>query len=423
MPIPQAVALPPLPFPEQDILFACADFNRFSLLRYDPRANRWSDELSGRDTAYLSNQTQPFSGSLMAPLPDDSGVLLSLADFDSDEIDYKIVSWRSRQEQLLLERDFILQLSPEPVQRQFDPSGRIMVFFNVTYAQTSDGQEMRVMPYSLDLEACHSGNCEAQLYDGFPHWSPDLSWLLLINLEEQNLITLRDERSGEEIPLGNGFSPFWLDDESFIYIRPVEDTEAGTGAIQTVEIVAASVDDPLNGTVLVDSAAISTAITGSDPTGTVGIHSVVAHPGQPDWLFFSATLSHFAEPQTHHILSFRNDTGEVSVLVNLDDSSLTFPFQIIQNGQLLAVQTFSSSAPTGLLTLIPLNPAEKTADSPIDTYSVSPTSYGDWSQDGRWLLITGQDSFRLIAPGHNYDQTITHDLGACTDAAWINAPG
>jgi hypothetical protein len=298
-----------------------------------------------------------------------------------------------------------------------------MVFFNVTYAQTSAGHEMRVTPYSLDLEACLSGNCEAQLYDGFPHWSPDLSWLLLINLEEQNLIKLRDERSGEEIPLGNGFSPFWLDDESFIYIRPVEDTEAGTGAIQTVEIVAASVDDPLNGTVLVDSAAISTAITGSDPTGTVGIHSVVAHPGQPDWLFFSATLSHFAEPQTHHILSFRGDTGEVSVLVNLDDSSLTFPFQIIQNGQLLAVQTFSSSAPTGLLTLIPLNPAEKTADSPIDTYSVSPTSYGDWSQDGRWLLIAGQDSFRLIAPGHNYDQTITHDLGACTDAAWINAPG
>jgi hypothetical protein len=106
--------------------------------------------------------------------------------------------------------------------------------------------------------------------------------------------------------------------------------------------------------------------------------------------------------------------------MNLDDSSLAFPFQITQDGQLLAVQTFSSSAPTGLLTLIPLNPAEKTADSPIDTYSISAASTGDWSQDGRWLLITEQDSFRLIAPGHNYDHSIPHNLSNCTGAAWIN---
>lgn len=418
MPLPQPLPPPPIPFPEQDILLACAGFDvaELTLLRYDPRANRWSDELSGRETTYLSSQVRPFFDSLMAPLPDDSGVLVNITNFDGEEFISRIVFWQAGQERLLLERDYTLQQLPEPLQRQLDPSGRKLVIFDLNFVQTEEGEETRVVPYVLDLAACLSGSCETQLYNGLPYWSPDLSWTLITALENQSQLTLQDERTGEEVSIGNGSSPFWLDNESFIYIRQVEDAEAGTGAIETVEIVAAAVDDPLNGRVLVDSAAISTAITGNDPTVPVGIHYVVAHPDQPDWLFMSATLSPFAEPQTHYILSFRGDTGELSIVLNLENFQ-DYSFYITANGQLMAVQTSND------LMLFPLDSAEKTAGTPNEAYTLDGTYSHDWSQDGRWLLIVGQVSFRLIAPGYNYDQTIIHDNSACTTAAWVNPPG
>ncbi|MFZ0547888.1 MAG: hypothetical protein WAM60_20755 [Candidatus Promineifilaceae bacterium] len=422
LPIPQRTSTPPIPFPEQDVILACPESSGMTLLRYDPRANQWSDELNGLKITSHSNPSQIFPGSVMASLPEGRGVLLNLIQIDGETINSKIVSWQDGQERLWLERDSLVQLLQEPIRRQFDPTGRKIVFFDINYLKRDNDQSSLSTLYTLDQNDCLSGQCNPQFYDGFPYWSPDLSWLLLNDLENQNQLLLRDEQTREETDLGNGFSPFWIDNDSFIYIRNVETPGAISETFPTVEIVSASVDDPLNGTALVDSTDISAVITGGDSTVPVNIRSIAAHPDHPDWLFFFAALQTEINPEINYILSFQADTGQLDVMMNLEDNSLAQPFRIVDDGRLLAAQTFGPTSTSGSLVLISLNPDQKTAapQSEAEKITFFPGFGTDWSQDGRWLLIAEEDAFTLIAPGHNYTQTITHDISSCFEAVWVN---
>jgi hypothetical protein len=423
VPLSQPIPQPSLPFPEQDILLACAGFDNMRLLRYDPRANRWSDELSGRETTYLSTPTRTFPGSLMTSLPDDSGVLVNMTNFDGETVVSRLVSWQDGQEQLWLERDYRIQLWSGSVQRQFDPTGRKIVIMNINSVFSENVEERsRIVPYILDLEACLSGSCDTESYNGFPYWSPDLSWALIVDAETQSQLTLRDERTGEEISLGSGFSPKWTDDDAFIYIRTVEQPEDSS---PLAEIVAATVDDPRNGRVLVDAAEIAAVLSPDDPAMPVGLRAVVVHPDQPDWLFIAATVDPSADTRQAQLLSFQGDTGRLHPMISSDADEFAIPDRFLEDGQLLVVHTFGPNSPATSIITIPLDPAQKTAGTPQETVTITEGIFNvDWGQDGRWLLIAGQVSFRLIAPGHNnYDQTIIHDNSACTSAAWVNPPG
>jgi hypothetical protein len=192
----------------------------------------------------------------------------------------------------------------------------------------------------------------------------------------------------------------------------------------SVEILAAAVGDPLNPTILLESADIAAAITGDDPTMPVSVQSVIAHPDQPNWLFIAAAIHPEIESQNNYILAFQRDTAEITVALDMTDNSLGSPLQIILDGQYLAFSSFGAAPISSILApfigLIPLEPADMTIGSPIESYRLNSGFNHDWSQDGRWLLLVEQNALRLIAPGHNYDQTIAHNLDFCYEAAWIN---
>jgi hypothetical protein len=42
----------------------------------------------------------------------------------------------------------------------------------------------------------------------------------------------------------------------------------------------------------------------------------------------------------------------------------------------------------------------------------------DWSDDGRWLVITGDGFLRLINPEHDHEQLLPHDFDFCTLTRW-----
>jgi hypothetical protein len=260
------------------------------------------------------------------------------------------------------------------------------------------------------------------MYNGFPYWSPDISWSLLVDTETQSQLTLRDELTGEEMPLGSGFSPYWIDEETFIYIKSIEDQESESHIAPTVEIVQTAVGNPMDRTVLVSSTEIAAVLNPDDPTVPISVHSVVVHPDQPDWLFISAAIHPEIDPQQDYLLAFDVGSGEVTFQLDLDFSSAFIPFHFVQDGNMLAVQTFGSESPNGAITFIPLNSDEMSAVQPIEFINTTSVFNIDWSLDERWLLVVEPDGFRLIAPGQNYNHKISFDVNSCYQAAWINAP-
>jgi hypothetical protein len=177
----------------------------------------------------------------------------------------------------------------------------------------------------------------------------------------------------------------------------------------------------LSGTVLVTSAEIAAVISEDDPSLPISVHAVIAHPERPDWLFFSAALHSETAPQEGYLVAFEAETEEINFWTSLENSeSLFAPFKVIQNGQMLFVQSFGPQLANGVLSFFALNPEETIVLPPAENYFVDNLYINDLSQDSRWLVMIESDGVRLIAPGQNYDHTIQLDLEFCYQAVWIN---
>ncbi len=423
MPVPRQIPSPPIPFPEQDVLIACNNVSELTLLRYNPRANQWTNDLAGQEIDYLAKPLQQFSISLMTPFPDDSGILLSLNNFEPNVNNFKFVAWQAGQEQLWLELDASPRLIQAPFQQQFDPSGQNIIVFNFEPEETNPN-DFKIVPQAINIESCQSGDCALQNYDGFPFWSPDLSWLLILDPDSQNELTLRNNETGETTYLGSGFSPNWLDENSFVFVRSDGDNASGPEPSLDVGILAATVDDVMKPTLLLDAADITEAIGGSNSTLPVIVQSVVAHPDNPDWLFIVASAHPDADPQNAYLLTFRRDTSETTMLIDITDHSLTSPLQFSSDGQKLSFSSFGTLPDSGIdsqmIRVIPLDPTEMTVGTSIETIILRSGFNYDWSQDGRWLLIPEQNALRFIALGRDYDQSVPYNIDFCYEAAWVN---
>lgn len=421
LPIPEPLASPPIPFPDQDILYACSDFSSIDLIRYNPRTNSWRGDQNNSDFSQALRVPTLF-GSIMASAPLDDGVLLGIFDSQAgQENDFKLVLWRNGVSQIWLENQSSIQLLPSIIQQQFDPSGRYLVAYESF--STRNSNNFQITPYILDTVACTEGTCEKQDFGGFPFWSPDLSWSLILEPDSQSELMLRNEQTGQETPLGTGFYPHWIDNTTYVYARNQFSDEVGEEDLPAVETVVANVDDPLNPTKLVDSADLAFAMT-QDATVPIRVDFVTSHPDQPEWFFISASAHPDVEVNVNYILAYRRDLDEVAVLQNLGQHSLNTPLQIYSNGRVLSFGTFgptnSSSDINQFVRLIPLQPDEMEVGNSFEAYNLNAGFVFDWSLDGRWLLIAEQSRLRLIVPGTDYDETILHGFDNCYQAAWVN---
>lgn len=423
LPMPQSISAPPIAFPEQDILMACSDSSTFMMLRYNPRDNRWSNELRDRETTYLTSQEQQFSGLLMVPLPDDSGVVVKTDQLDSIESDHNLVLWRNGEEELWLESEVTLRLLQETIQQQFDPGGRHIIVYDMGSSATS----AEILPYAINVPSCLAGDCEIEDYHGFPYWSPDSSWAVVVEPVEQGNLILRNNQTGEETSLGIGFSPFWVDNETFYYLRTEGDPNAGFENTPNVQIVRATVDNLLDATPVVESAGIAAAITGEESTMMVSVQQVFVHPEKPDWLFIFAAINSSVTGRENYLLGYQRDTGDLAVLFEFEGNSLAYPLQVTPDGRYLSVPTLDVPAGESftqiLVNLVPLNAAEMTTGFPIETYEIPRDFTYDWSQDGKWFVIVNQGELQLIAPGQDYEHTLSHDVEGYCQAVWINPLG
>jgi hypothetical protein len=55
-----------------------------------------------------------------------------------------------------------------------------------------------------------------------------------------------------------------------------------------------------------------------------------------------------------------------------------------------------------------------------NTSAPSPAPTVDWSADGNWVVVAGDEGLHLIAPTAKYERHVFYDEEVCNTAVWVN---
>lgn len=418
----------PLELPaDEDLYLACTavDGNQSTdtstLLRYGPDAQRWAEMYDLSGFIWVS------------PLPDPRTMLLQEFTLSSEAWQTNI--WRDGERTTVFtpEADrFAISLG------ETDPQGRRMV----TYAFDPDFDAVRA--FLIDLTDC-DGNCPTSDLPGLPFWSPSGEWAVFVENAEgfpQASFLASNERyimleagtaiadrplsfgpgdSGPESPdlvaLGEGYAPFWLDEQTFGYIRRLATTGRPSRADQ--EIVLATVEDR-TGETLVTAADLFQALPDTLPTDRLSLAYVATHPGQPQRLFIVA-LDDLA--QRVYVILYDLATRLPEVRLELD-AEINHSLGFSPDGRFLVLtgKGRRTTAPGDESGLLLLHDVAENRTYPFMTLLpfFLPSVVYDWSADGQRLAMAFEDNLiGIVSPDDRAVALLPHGYGVCTSVAWL----
>ena len=382
------------------------------LLTFMPEANEWSELYSVQGFLW------------MTPLPGRERMLLQ-------EFALAAEAWRTR------------------IYRQGE----------ITTAYTADGDETAVsmgqtdptgaqlLTYTykralvIDLDDCGE-TCAWASVAGIPHWSPDgeravysgdshsyPNPLLIANGRAVLLETtepIPDQPlalgSGDAgqidtlIPVGQGYSPFWLDDETFGFIRRID--EQGAVPRDEVELVLAGVDDLSPQTVLIGSDLMQ-FLPDENRLRRMTLAYVVTNPHWPGKLFIVAR-DDVAEEAFVFLYDLATGLPELRLTARADfNHSLGFS----PDGRYLVLTGtgYRPSDPDSNLAPLLLHDIAANRTIPLLArlpYFLPSVVY-DWSSDGLLAVALDDNLIGLIDPDSGGVRLLGHNQGACTSVAWL----
>jgi hypothetical protein len=412
---------PPISLPAQDIVLNCMSNTNFdlnttmSLHRFNLEANDWQEILN-------------FYGFIsFNPFINDDGIVIQSLDFNETN-QWQTEIWAFDGERTVLNNDEEMFFSLG----QFDPRGR----FVLTYV----GENERPVPQSvlIDLNTCTETECEIIRQDGIPYWSPSGEKTIVssINMFDSGTAFLRNgsmilfdatqpPQMAElnvgnalgEVPLENkntdvaevGYSPFWIDDENFGFIRVDSETDESEVVIKPI-----------------DSEEVETVITLADIAPFLPddvrapgiIRYVLTYPALPGTLFIEVLDALSREA---YVFMYDMKADELDLLIH----SQIQPFHSIglsPNGRWLVLTGYHQEEmrETNTIIIFDIEESESyTYTSNFNSFMLSPLY--DWSADGNWLSFFVNDQvLSLVAPAYDYQMVLTHDEGYCISMAWIN---
>lgn len=279
--------------------------------------------------------------------------------------------------------------------------------------------------HAVDLNACRLGNCSNILLPGFPLRSNGGNLTLY---QHDNDLFLDDNLSRRY--LGNGYSPFWMSDEIFGYVKFSGVMPSGL----TNEIVVGHVGN-LETSVLLDSRDLEDA-AGMQQTGQLFINEVMPYPHDPmkllvasrgvrayaGWHYvFSVTMppgsNDGRKPQIE--FEFSRDGAQVGI-AGQDTPTGTRSFMFSADGRWIASTELKSREKEWTVVVHDLRDGNSIELE--ERIPAMPGSFAllDWSADGQWLLIADRDDLQLIAPHQDRRESINHEFDLCTHIAWAN---
>jgi hypothetical protein len=399
----------PVPLPNQDIQLLCTDPPAF--YHYDLSTGSWSEEHSLERLLDLLN-----------PLPTEKGMVLGGKPIVIAETPSQTILWRDGEAFLVFDG----KLDPAPVLPSgwLDPEKQALAF---SLANTGIPGQFAF----IDLASCGSAGCDWKQLVGLPVWSPDSSKMIVMQnttlfgepnvIDIQSLLSLGDGEGGALTPIGTGFNPFWLDNETYGYVRPA----APETSRREIVIASATTDEAQ---VLLTLEDLLETIPVDERPAQPSINYVAVNPSDAHLLGIMVVDFHHYE--TYVFLYERSEdpsqAGEVSLRLHLDGQAV-FALDFSPDGHWLMVSSAEHEGDSDfwVLHLHDINKNQtKTFRSDVTHFERSGliwTGY-DWSRDGEWLIKINEGALDLIAPAHDYVQKIRHDFPSprCQIVAWTN---
>ncbi len=375
----------PLPFPEEAIYTLCFDFPNegLKLMRYDLQRDAWTAELS--DRSFYS----------LRALPDNGGLVLQETPPSDAENRLRLTQLRGGKESILLD-DFGVDHSYRPIGwaiSDFEPR----LLFQSSYRDQSE------VDYGwIGTASCAEKKCEILELPGYASWATDGEHTLLVN---GSRVSTGDHLGQEGELVGPGFNPFWIDRETYGFIR----FNAGPLGILSELVIGRLFEDKQS--VLLDSNFLGQT-TGIGSGEDIFIQYVSISPANPQLLILSASgvrelsgeffIFTYLLPEE----SENGTDGEINLLLRHrgapggTPASLTPtgfpPIDISPDGRWLLVSDLDSdSKSTWSFFLLGLG--QNHARRLTDSFPILPAQfpYYDWSKDGQWLVIADQGFFVL----------------------------
>lgn len=416
---------PPMPLPDESLYLACTDEENLdrpgpaSVYRYDLNTAAWETMLTVDGFVWMS------------PLPTADALLMQ--EFVLGEETWQTGLWRDQEKQALYRTETGFSISFG----ETDPDGR----FLVTYAWEPEQDVTSAI--LLDLATCDEG-CEYAPLSGLPIWSPDGRRAIYsgdeVTLPDNTLITngrtiIFDssarffehtlslgpapslDADAPREAVGTGYAPFWLDDQTFGYIRAIRDGQAGPAREE--EIVIAGVDDTTPQTVL-NSADLLDYLPEGQDANRVTLAYVAPHPTDRDLIFVVA----FDEVRKMAFI-FSYDIATQLPAFRLEVRyDLNHSFSFSPDGRYLIVtgrdrSSVSGADNNGVLYLHNIADNTTTPFAIRLPFFLSSVTY-DWTDDSNWLVLALDDNLvALVAPDTDYVKPIIHTFGTCTSVAWL----
>jgi hypothetical protein len=412
-PITEPVEAEPVEMPDQDIHLICQGFSPPTWLAYNPAQDSWRTISQPANAPALAQLLQQAGEHSRFP-PEGQGMLIRRP-FHINGIQ----SWHS-----------YLWLGGLANRLESDNNPGL-ILADSGHHDSDNGQLLfhpfdgQGNPYLVNSADCLNGDCRLQPLAGFPVWSRSGDKTLLSHIRGDGTfqIYLGDNEGRSLQFLTEGYSPQWLDEESFYFV--------GSSARSLYQ---GSLDEF------------------GEPGGTANLLQVedlrvlnnplIPMPMDSDFSFLSATITYITIHPTRPNLVFLlttdpNTLEETILIVDLDgesegnaavgrlfmqpDLQVTPPFHFTTDGRYLTFPTFESNTLSGSWNL---NVFHFEPDAGFIHFLSVPTgtAYFDWSADNEWLLIAEEDALRLIAPRHNIERQIPHNTG-CHTAGWAEDGG
>jgi hypothetical protein len=392
---------PPLPLPQQDLQILCypEEGRALRLYRYDPRADRWQQELGERAFRFL------------LPGPDGAGIILQDYTRGADAARLRLFYWHQGDLQLLFNQELRAQ-STRPVGWASARQPRLVL-------QSVDSRHA-IVQRLVDLTHCGPDGCALSELRGFTTWSSDGKHTLVNT--GQGL--WRGDGRGEPLrPLGEGLSPFWLSNDRYGFVR--YDRTAGAPSMQ---VVTATVTTDLPHIVL-PVQRLAAAIDDDAPP-LLFISHVAVNPADPDLLLLAATT--VASPAAkYNIFALRLSSGDLQLLQQFEQMPSGYPalltaagyppFRLSPDGRWLLTTLLAGDKPTvwsfRLYDLQQQTEVDLTLHYP--EYPAQFPFY-DWSKDGEWLALVEDGYLRLVAPAYDYERVLPFQQDSCLFTAWTD---
>ena len=406
----------PAPLPEQQLRLLCFPEDGYAprLFGFDPGDDRWWAEQD--QGTYLG----------LWSAWNDAGLILrdNLRGNDINRV--QLSYWQDGRKQTVFREGFARLL-------RYPAAGRSVTRDAALIVQQIDPSNGNSALAAIDLARCQDAECDVQPMDGFPLWSPDRRQTILVQGDD---IHLGDADGKALLPLGRGFSPFWLDNGHYGFARFVQQEdglraevvlgqlESGAAADQARTLLTAETLDRL----LPDSGdgelfPTYVAVHPGDRRRLVIAAHRYATSGDRFFLFVvelnNPAIWPTAGPQLARaelrLQLARPPSGHPSVIT--PDGALPFIFST--DGRWITLSHLANRQNSRWLVDV-----HHVADGRTLTVTVNypvftaRRIYMDWSADGEWLLIVDDGFLRLVAPAHNYQRFIGHQQRDCIDAAW-----